>query len=142
MLKSRLAKLGWEKSLDETSSKETINEPLYSVVLGFNVDVLPDAKDAAARANVSVFVSDVIFGLIEEYQTWFEKQKTLYGKKRYETIVRPGKFKILPGFFQAKQACNSRNSGARWHAEEWGLFSARRWSPSWNAEGYARQRQT
>ncbi len=40
----------------------------------------------------------MIYGLIEEYQTWVEKQKTLYGKKRYETIVRPGKFKILPGY--------------------------------------------
>jgi translation initiation factor 5B len=77
---------------------ETISDPLYSVVLGFNVDVLPDAKDAAEKSNVNLFVNDVIYGLIEEYQTWFEKQKILYGKKRYETIVRPGKFKILPGF--------------------------------------------
>jgi translation initiation factor 5B len=87
-----------EVSRRDVIEAETISDPLYSVVLGFNVDVLPDAKDAAQKSNVSLFVNDVIYGLIEEYQTWFEKQKTLYGKKRYETIVRPGKFKILPGF--------------------------------------------
>jgi translation initiation factor 5B len=87
-----------EVSRRDVIEAETISDPLYSVVLGFNVDVLPDAKDAAEKSNVTLFVSDVIYGLIEEYQIWFEKQKTLHGKKRYETIVRPGKIKILPGF--------------------------------------------
>jgi translation initiation factor 5B len=87
-----------EVSRRDVIEAETISDPLYSVVLGFNVDVLPDAKDAAEKSSVSLFVSDVIYGLIEEYQIWFEKQKTLHGKKRYETIVRPGKIKILPGF--------------------------------------------
>jgi translation initiation factor 5B len=77
---------------------ETISDPLYAVVLGFNVSVLPDARDAMEKTSATLFVSDVIYRLIEEYEVWFEKQKTLYGKKRYETIVRPGKFKILPGF--------------------------------------------
>ncbi len=87
-----------EVSRRDVIEAETISDSLYSVVLGFNVDVLPDAKDAAEKSNVSLFVGDVIYGLIEEYQIWFEKQKTLHGKKRYETIVRPGKIKILPGF--------------------------------------------
>lgn len=87
-----------EVSRRDVIEAETISDSLYSVVLGFNVDVLPDAKDAAEKSNVSLFVGDVIYGLIEEYHIWFEKQKTLHGKKRYETIVRPGKIKILPGF--------------------------------------------
>ena len=77
---------------------ETISDPLYAVVLGFNVDVLPDAKEAAEKSSVHLFVNDVIYSLIEEYQIWAEKQKALWGKKRYETIVRPGKFRILPGY--------------------------------------------
>ncbi|MDD1725639.1 MAG: translation initiation factor IF-2, partial [Euryarchaeota archaeon] len=87
-----------EVSRRDVIEAETVSDPLYSVVLGFNVDVLPDAKEAAEKSDVSLFVNDVIYGLIEEYQLWFEKQKTLHGKKRYETIVRPGKIKILPGF--------------------------------------------
>jgi translation initiation factor 5B len=77
---------------------ETVSDPLYSVVLGFNVGVLPDAKEAAEKSGVDLFVNDVIYKLVEDYQEWLEKQKTLRGKKRYETIVRPGKLKILPGF--------------------------------------------
>ncbi|MGZ4861798.1 MAG: translation initiation factor IF-2 [Halobacteriota archaeon] len=92
-----IANLG-DVSRRDVVEAETISDPLYSVVLGFNVDVLPDAKEAAETSNVRLFVNDVIYGLIDEYQTWAEKQKTLYGKKRYETIVRPGKFKILPGY--------------------------------------------
>jgi len=92
-----IANLG-DVSHRDVVEAETISDPLFSVVLGFNVDVLPDAKEAAEKSNVRLFVNDVIYGLIEEYQTWAEKQKTLYGKKRYETIVRPGKFKILPGY--------------------------------------------
>ncbi|MGZ4948822.1 MAG: translation initiation factor IF-2 [Halobacteriota archaeon] len=85
---------------------ETISDPLYAVVLGFNVDILPDAKDAALKSDARVFVSNVIYRLVEEYQEWVEEQKTLYGKKRYETIIRPGKFTILPGyvFRQSKPA--------------------------------------
>jgi len=92
-----IANLG-DVSRRDVTEAETTSDPLYSVVLGFNVHVLPDAKEAAEKSGVRLFVNDVIYGLIEEYQTWVEKQKTLYGKKRYETIVRPGKFKILPGY--------------------------------------------
>ncbi len=85
---------------------ETISDPLYAVVLGFNVDILPDAKEAALKSNARLFVNDVIYRLVEEYQEWVEEQKTVYGKKRYETIVRPGKFTILQGyvFRQSKPA--------------------------------------
>ncbi|HYC20284.1 MAG TPA: translation initiation factor IF-2 [Candidatus Bathyarchaeia archaeon] len=92
-----IANLG-DVSHRDVVEAETISDPLFSVVLGFNVDVLSDAKEAAEKSKVRLFVNDVIYGLIEEYQTWAEKQKTLYGKKRYEAIVRPGKFKILPGY--------------------------------------------
>jgi translation initiation factor 5B len=92
-----IANLG-DVSRRDVIEAETTSDPLYAVVLGFNVHVLPDAKEAAEKSRVRLFVNDVIYGLIEDYQTWVEKQKTLYGKKRYETIVRPGKFKILPGY--------------------------------------------
>jgi len=85
---------------------ETISDPLYAVVLGFNVDMLPDAKDEAVRSDVRTFVNKVIYGLIEDYRDWVEKLKTFYGKKQYETIIRPAKFKILSGyvFRQSKPA--------------------------------------
>ncbi|MGZ4906048.1 MAG: translation initiation factor IF-2 [Halobacteriota archaeon] len=85
---------------------ETISDPLYAVVLGFNVDILPDAKDEALKSNARMFVSDVIYRLVEDYQEWAEEQKTVYGKKRYETIIRPGKLTILSGyvFRQSKPA--------------------------------------
>ncbi len=85
---------------------ETISDPLYAVVLGFNVDILPDAKDAVLKSDAHMFISDVIYRLVEDYQEWVEEQKTVYGKKRYEAIIRPGKLTILSGyvFRQSKPA--------------------------------------
>ncbi|HYA61076.1 MAG TPA: translation initiation factor IF-2 [Candidatus Acidoferrum sp.] len=85
---------------------ETVKDPLFRVVIGFNIDVLPDAQEESERTDVVIFTNDVIYRLIEDYTTWMNEQKTRYGKKLYETIVRPGKFRILPGciFRQSKPA--------------------------------------
>ncbi|MDD4748696.1 MAG: translation initiation factor IF-2 [Methanosarcinaceae archaeon] len=87
----------------------TVEDPLYSVLVGFNVKIHADAKellqDISAK-HVKVFVNDVIYRLIEDYQEYVKVQQELAEKKIFETIVRPGKFKILPGcvFRQSKPA--------------------------------------
>ncbi len=95
-----------EISRRDVIEAETVKNPLYAVVIGFNVDVLPDAKEESEKSKVVIFTGDVIYRLIESYQTWMNEQKVRYGKKRYETIIRPGRFRIIPGciFRQSKPA--------------------------------------
>ena len=95
-----------EISRRDVIEAETVNNPLFAVVIGFNVDVLPDAKEESERSNVVIFTNDIIYRLVEDYQTWMNEQKARYGKKLYETIVRPGRFRIIPGciFRQSKPA--------------------------------------
>lgn len=84
----------------------TVEDPLYSVLIGFNVKVHPDARDFLQDSNVKVFTSDVIYRLVEDYQEYIKAQQELAEKKIFDTITRPGKFKILPGcvFRQSKPA--------------------------------------
>ncbi len=74
----------------------TVKDPLYATILGFDVDVLPDAKEEAAKAKIRIFQSDVIYKLLEDYEKWVKEQKAAMERKRLEAIIRPGKIRILP----------------------------------------------
>ncbi|QLH75051.1 MAG: translation initiation factor IF-2 [Methanomassiliicoccales archaeon] len=71
-------------------------EPLHKVILAFNVSLLPDAKDALPNYDTKVFINNVVYGLIEDYQKYvIEEQRRAEEAKRALTSF-PGKFKILP----------------------------------------------
>ena len=84
----------------------TAEDPLYSVLIGFNVKVHTDARDFLQESSVKVFTSDVIYRLIEDYQAYKKEQEEKNEKKIFETIIRPCRFKLLPGcvFRQSKPA--------------------------------------
>lgn len=90
----------------DVAEVKTIKDPLLSVIVGFDVDVLPDAKEELAGSNIKVFINDVIYQLIEDYKKWVTEQKQLIEKRRYETIIKPARFQILPDctFRQSKPA--------------------------------------
>ncbi|MCD6370440.1 MAG: translation initiation factor IF-2 [Thermoplasmata archaeon] len=74
----------------------TIRNPLYRVILGFNVRVLPEAEKEAHK--IKIFTNNVIYKIIEDYKEWMEqKKRELEAEKRME-ITFPGKFKILPEY--------------------------------------------
>ncbi len=83
-----------------------IEESQYSVLVGFNVKILPDAKEKAQLSNIKLFVNDVIYRLIDDYKDWIEKQKELSEKNISETIVKPAVFQIMRDciFRQSKPA--------------------------------------
>ncbi|MCD1296363.1 translation initiation factor IF-2 [Methanocella sp. CWC-04] len=85
---------------------ETINDPLHRVVLGFNVKLLPDAKEHMLESDVRIFNRNVIYRLIDDYADWEETQKKLAEKKKMMEIVRPGRIKYLVNctFRQSKPA--------------------------------------
>ena len=83
-----------------------INDPLLSAVLGFNVDILPDAITEIQKTNVPVFSSEIIYSIIENYEKWVEDQKMKLEQERLEAVIRPGAVRILPDcvFRQSKPA--------------------------------------
>ncbi|AGB03963.1 translation initiation factor aIF-2/yIF-2 [Aciduliprofundum sp. MAR08-339] len=75
---------------------QTIGNPLYRVILGFNVKILPDAENEAEK--IKIFTNNVVYKLIEDYEEWAqEKERELEAEKRMD-ITFPGKFKILPEY--------------------------------------------
>lgn len=101
----RRADIG-DVSKRDVAEIKTIKDPLFSAILGFEVDVLPDAREELMGSDIKLFVNNVIYRLIEDYKKWVVEQKQLMEKKRYETIIKPGRFMILPDctFRQSKPA--------------------------------------
>jgi len=93
----RMADIG-DISKRDIIEAETVKEELYSVLIGFNVNVLPNARQYLMKSEVKVFVDDVIYNLIDEYLEWFEEKRSLREKRKIEAITRPGRIEILPDF--------------------------------------------
>ena len=83
-----------------------IKEPLLSVILAFNVPILPDALSEIQKTNVPVFSSDIIYTILESYEQWVEEQKMKIEQARLEAVIRPGAVRLLPDcvFRQSKPA--------------------------------------
>jgi translation initiation factor 5B len=84
---------------------QTLPDALNRVILGFNVQVLPEAREYPS-SGIKIFTNDVIYKLIEDYEKWQKAQRDLVEKKKFEEIVRPGKVRYLPNctFRQSKPA--------------------------------------
>ncbi|UCF44669.1 MAG: translation initiation factor IF-2, partial [Candidatus Bathyarchaeota archaeon] len=73
-------------------------EPLYGVILAFNVKTLPDAAEEAEIRNVNIFKEQIIYHLIDNYLKWLKSQREAKLKKEFENLVKPGKIRILQGY--------------------------------------------
>ena len=84
----------------------TVKNRYFRVIFGFNVDILPDAKEAALENHVPIFISDVIYRLIEDYKNWVKQEKDKEKREFMERLTIPAKIKLLPGcvFRQSKPA--------------------------------------
>ncbi len=71
-------------------------EPLYRVIIAFNVDILPDAEEELLKADVKLISGAVVYKLVEDYQEWAEEKKEELDAERRTDYIHPGKFLILP----------------------------------------------
>jgi translation initiation factor 5B len=71
--------------------------PFYSVVLGFNVEVLPEADELAEKHGIKIIVHDVIYHIIDDFTTWKDGKKKAIEMAELDELVRGAKFRILPG---------------------------------------------
>lgn len=76
---------------------ETIQDPLRRVILGFNVPVLPEAKEAISD-EVTIFTNNVVYKIVEDYQDWLSKKKEELENRSREEITHPGSIRILPDY--------------------------------------------
>ncbi|ADN51579.1 translation initiation factor IF-2 [Vulcanisaeta distributa] len=72
--------------------------PLYGVVLAFNVNVPHDVEVEAMQYGVKIFRNEILYRLVEEFTQWYKEQKTKLIEMELDKYVRPGKIRILPGY--------------------------------------------
>ncbi len=77
---------------------ETMPNPFYRVILGFNVRLTADAAEYLENSDVVVFVENVIYKLVEEYTEWLERKREEMEREKRLAMNFPGKFKVLEDY--------------------------------------------
>ncbi len=76
----------------------TLNDPLDRIIIGFNVEFLAEAREAAMASDVGVHVGDVIYSLIQETEEWLSRRKQQLDEGRKQRLPMPAKITILPQY--------------------------------------------
>jgi len=75
---------------------ETANQAEHKALLGFNVDILSNAQNELESADVTLFTNDVIYQLIEDYETYVTERNRAQQETVLDKVVRPSRFRLLP----------------------------------------------
>jgi translation initiation factor 5B len=75
---------------------ETANQDEHKAILGFNVDLLVNAESELESADVKLFTDEVIYQLIQDYETYVEEKQRAQQETVLDKVVRPSRFRILP----------------------------------------------
>ena len=73
----------------------TAGEDVHQVILGFNVEVLADARKELEESDVKLFSNDVIYQLVQDYDEYVEEIQREQQETVLDKIVRPARFQIL-----------------------------------------------
>lgn len=82
--------------VEATVTRREIEE--YGVILAFNVKVLSEAREEAAKSGVKIFENNVVYRLLEDYEEWVKKLVEERRRRELNSLVRPGKVRIIPGY--------------------------------------------
>jgi len=71
-------------------------EEKYGVVLGFNVKVNEDAEEVSKAKGVPIFVGNIIYKLIEDYEAWVKEQEEKRKRELLKNVTFPGVIRLYP----------------------------------------------
>ncbi|MBS3101154.1 translation initiation factor IF-2 [Candidatus Woesearchaeota archaeon] len=69
-------------------------DPLQSVVLGFNVELVQNVNPG----NVKVLSNNVIYKLMEEFEKWQDEEKKRMSAETMDVLYKPCKIQLLKGY--------------------------------------------
>ncbi|MCW4052751.1 MAG: translation initiation factor IF-2 [Candidatus Bathyarchaeota archaeon] len=99
----RLADIGDVSKRDIVEAKIVKDyEPLFGVVLAFNVRVLQDAAEEAKDHRVRIFQHNVIYHLIDDFVDWITSERNLRATEEFDSLVKPAKIRIMRGYIFRK----------------------------------------
>lgn len=92
-----------KKGIGNVSKRDIIDafgmlasNPIYAVVMAFNVQMEDDAKEAASSSSIKVIRSDIIYKLVDDYKAFVEERSKNRQKRVEENISFPAEIEVLP----------------------------------------------
>ncbi|MBW2982091.1 translation initiation factor IF-2 [Candidatus Woesearchaeota archaeon] len=81
----------------DISEAESVYEedPFKAVILGFNIDISPDAEDIAKTTKAKIITNAVIYKLIEDFEKWQDQERKKQEAKKLDILTRPCRLKML-----------------------------------------------
>ena len=81
-------------------------DPIHKVIFSFNTKILPDAEELAKKTKTSIFHSEIIYRLIDDYEKHIEEVSKLKEKEILSSVTQTAKVKFITGFIfrQSKPA--------------------------------------
>ncbi|MCL4332360.1 MAG: translation initiation factor IF-2 [Candidatus Thermoplasmatota archaeon] len=95
--KIRSASIG-DISRRDVTSVSTLNDLMDRIIVGFNVDILPDARDSPMYSDIGILSGKVIYSLIQDTEKWTADKKREIEESRKESMAVPSRITIMPEY--------------------------------------------
>ncbi len=76
----------------------TLQEHLDRIILGFNVEILPEAKEVLLNQDVGVINGGIIYALVQQCEEWINNRTREIEEERKKGMSVPSRFKIIPEY--------------------------------------------
>ena len=74
----------------------TLNDPMERLIIGFNVTVTDDAKEAVLPTDAGILVGNIIYSLMDQAEKWLKDRETQIREIRKQEKSMPAKITIMP----------------------------------------------
>lgn len=71
---------------------------IRGVILAFNVSIHEDAIELAKTKQIKIFTGNILYRIIEDYQSWIIQWMENKRKRELEKMILPGKIQVLEGY--------------------------------------------
>ncbi len=88
--KASIGKITKKDILDAETNSE--KNPLHAVILGFNTE---REQGIVGSEKVKIITSDIIYKIIEEFETWQAQKKAMIEAEALNSLVRPCKLEFM-----------------------------------------------
>jgi translation initiation factor 5B len=90
-------------SIGDISKKDlitvsTINNPMDRVIAGFNVSIMPDAREEIMNYDASVITGNIIYSIVKDLESTIEDRKSAMDESTMKSMPIPSKISIMPEY--------------------------------------------
>ena len=96
-IKIRSASIG-DISKKDLITVSTINNPMDRVIAGFNVSIMPDARDDMMSYDASVLTGNIIYSIVQDLEVAIEGRKRAMEESTMKSMPIPSKISIMPEY--------------------------------------------